>query len=279
MKLSLIMATVGRVSEVARFLAALDDQTHRDFELIVVDQNPDNRLAPLLDYWRERLTILHLRSDPGISHARNAGLKRATGEVVGFPDDDCWYPPQLLAQVVRYLHENPNIAAVTGRVMDEYGCLYARFESSPRVLGLSSVWQGASSVCAFFRSSGVASVGGFDETLGLGAGTQWGGGEDIDYPVRAIKAGLEVHYEPDLVVFHPNPLEHGYGEAKERAYSYGAGIGRVWRKHDYPLWLVAYYLLRPLGGALLSLATGHMSKARYHWSALRGRLQGWSSRN
>jgi GT2 family glycosyltransferase len=130
------------------------------------------------------------------------------------------------------------------------------------------------------RRNVVEEVGGFDETLGVGAQTLWGGGEDIDYPLRAIKAGFKIEYRPDdIYVFHPPPYSPrgDYSKLAGRAYRYGAGIGRVWRKHNYPVWLVAYYLLRPLGGAFLNFVKGNRGKAHYHVSAFRGRLRGWLS--
>ncbi len=120
-------------------------------------------------------------------------------------------------------------------------------------------------------------VGKFDETLGPNSGTIWGGAEDIEYTLRALQAGFKIHYDPALVVFHPNPLKDGYQNALGRVYRYGAGIGRVWQKHDYPIRLVAYSLLRPAGGAALALLSARPDKARYHWSGFRGRLRGWLS--
>ncbi|MGA8056526.1 MAG: glycosyltransferase family A protein, partial [Burkholderiales bacterium] len=75
LRLSLVLATVGRTDEAARFLASLDRQGVGDIELVVVDQNEDDRLVPLLAPYRDRFTVRHLRSAPGLSRARNVGLR------------------------------------------------------------------------------------------------------------------------------------------------------------------------------------------------------------
>jgi GT2 family glycosyltransferase len=138
----------------------------------------------------------------------------------------------------------------------------------------TNVWQRAAALSVFLRSSAIEKIGNVDETLGPGSGRIWGGAEDIDYALRAVLNEFNLYYDPSLVVFHQNPLIRGFQRMAGQAYAYGAGIGRVWRKHNYPLWLVAYYLLRPSGGAFLSLITGQRDKAHYHWSACCGRLRG-----
>ena len=40
-----------------------------------------------------------VESARGLSRARNAGLRMIAGDIVSFPDDDCWYPPDLLQRV------------------------------------------------------------------------------------------------------------------------------------------------------------------------------------
>lgn len=275
MKFSLILATVDRKCEVERFLASLDAQTYQNFELIVVDQNTDDKIVPLLLSYRNRFSILHVRSKRGSSKARNVGLKYLSGDVVAFPDDDCWYLPNLIAQVARFLCDHLEFDGVTGRIIDEVGDCIARFDTSKGLLNLFNVWQRTACPCIFLRTHVVKHVGKFDETLGGGTGTIWGGGEDIDYPLRAIESGFKIYYDPNIFVIHPNPLKNGYDKAINRAYSYGAGIGRVWKKHNYPNWLVTYYLLRPIGGSLLNFLGGNWSKAYYHWRAFCGRLRGW----
>lgn len=278
MKFSLVTATLGRTQEMLRLLDSLDTQTHRGFELIVVDQNPDDRIASILERYETKFPITRVYSNPGVSRARNVGLRHVTGTIIGFPDDDCWYSEWLLERIAGIFRTKHIVDGVTGQVADENGDFDARFDRSGGYLTLSNAWQRTAGVSVFLRKNVVDEVGGFDETLGPNSGTVWGGGEDIDYAIRVVRMGFKIYYEPELRVFHERTSKYGYKRMARRAYAYGAGIGRVWRKHDYPLWLVAYYFLRPAGGALLSLVTGRLQKARYHWMSLRGRARGWAQR-
>ena len=278
MSFALILATIGKTDELRRFLTSVEAPREHPVEVFVVDQNDDDRLTPVLDLFDDRLRLIRLHSEPGLSRARNAALPLVHGDFVGFPDDDCLYPPSLLDTVARWFSTHPGFAGLTGRAVDPAGRSYARFDKEAGPLTPRNAWQRAASFTMFFRREAIQRIGGFDETLGLGSGTPWEGGEDIDYPLRAIGAGLEVFYLPEIVVVHPNPFAKGYADSSERALKYGLGIGRVWRKHRFPLWQVVYHLARPLGGAVTGLAQGRPQKAKYHLSAFRGRLLGWLSR-
>lgn len=275
---TLVLATLGRTEEIERFLDSLVRQQYRSVEVLVVDQNRDNRLMGILERFGKTLSLTRLHSEPGLSRARNVALAVATGDIVAFPDDDCWYPDELLIRVARFFREHPDVDGLSGRVAhQEQGPSYARFDRSAGFVTLRNVWQRVSSVSFFLRRGVITAVGGFDEQLGIGAGTPWGGGEDIDYPLRALKEGYTIHYDPSIVAMHPSPFRLGYDQASVRAFRYGAGIGRVWRKHSFPKWLVAYYLMRPLGGSVLSFLMARPSRARYYLWAFRGRVLGWLS--
>ena len=99
---SLVVATVGRTQELSRMLASIDRQSLKGIELIIVDQNTDDRVEKLLEAWKETLTFRHVRSPKGLSRARNAGIKLASGPIICFPDDDCWYPDNLLEHVSKW---------------------------------------------------------------------------------------------------------------------------------------------------------------------------------
>src|SRR5271156_3557958 len=113
--ISLVVSTRWRTLEVKRLLESLLAQTYKTFEVIVVDQNEDDRLASLLQDYCERLTIKHVRSSNlGHSAGSNAGLRICVGDIVGFPDDDCWYAPDLLQRFVDMFEAHPEWHGITG---------------------------------------------------------------------------------------------------------------------------------------------------------------------
>jgi glycosyltransferase involved in cell wall biosynthesis len=275
MKFSLIMGTLGRTDEVRRFLVSLDAQSHRDFELIVVDQNPDGRLAGLIAQFAARFPVLHLRCAPGLSRARNVGLQHVSGQLVAFPDDDCWYPPDLLAFVAARLEHDSGCDGVTGRSVDEHGRDSAlKFSSEARLIDRFSVWSNAISYTIFLRRAVVDKIGPFDEALGVGAGTIFGSGEETDYVLRAVEAGFHLQFAPALRVHHPQPWTVIDQRDATRAYVYGCGMGRVLNKHDYPLWFKARMLLRPLIAGLMHGARLDRARASLHLHRCAGRLRG-----
>ncbi|MBW3629358.1 MAG: glycosyltransferase family 2 protein [Gemmatimonadetes bacterium] len=275
MHFSLILATRARTEELEHFLAALDAQTARSFDLVVVDQNEDERLLPVLAPYRERFPIRHIRSRPGLSRARNVALRHATGDVVAFPDDDCLYSADLLEGAAVYFEHHPRTHGIVVRPIGEDGATLLSYRREPAPVTPLNVFGRTISYTMFFRREVVAAVGDFDESLGLGAQSPWGAGEDIDYPIRALHRGFRLAYVPELTVMHPR---HGDERALQRAFSYAAGFGRVCRKHGYPAWFMGYHLCRSLAGTLIGLSTGRPAKARVHWRALRGKLYGWAAR-
>jgi len=279
--ISLIVATLGRSTEMERFLEHADKQSYCKFEVIVVvDQNSDGRLEDIIKRYESRMAIIHLRCSSGLSKARNAGIRVSSGEIIAFPDDDCWYPPSLLESIVTLFGKNTNWDGLTGRIVNEMNSVSgdARFDTESGYITLPNVWRRVCSATIFFTRETVEAIGNFDEELGFGAGTPWGGADDIDYVARAIKAGRTIFYDPKICVFHPDLSVAAQTDRLRRAYSYGAGMGRVWMKQKFPARVIGYYLLRPLVGVCVSLVTGRWMQARYRWVAFQGRLSGLMSR-
>jgi glycosyltransferase involved in cell wall biosynthesis len=270
---SLVLATAGRGASLERFLAALARQRVRDFELLVVEQGIGDDLDPIVGRYASQLTIRRLRSAPGASIARNVGLRAVRGRIVAFPDDDCWYPDDLLERVTGAFEAHPEWAGLVGRAADESGdAPISRWSRSAGTIDRFNVWWRGITPTTFLRHEVVRSVGGFDERLGPGSPAGFSGADDTEYLIRVVRDGSRVHYDPSLVVYHPDPPIDA--SLACRAYSYGRSMGSVLRRYRYPPWFVCYVCVRPLAGAAVALARGQSQRARFHWSAFRGRLSG-----
>lgn len=277
MKFSLIVATVHRTEPLVRLLASLAGQTCRDFELILVDQNPDDRVKVLADAWSGRMTILHVRSEKGLSRARNLGIVAAAGEIVAFPDDDCWYAPETLQTVDTWFAVHPEFGFLSTSATDEDGQLAAgRWLPASAEITRSNVFRTHISFSLFFRKSAILAAGGFDELLGLGSGSKFGSGEETDFVLRVMSFGNRGWYERSLAVFHPARLPDSSPTAQKQALSYGLGFGYVLRRHKFSVLTVLYLCLRPAGGWILSVLI-FRPIARVYLATLRGRLDGYFS--
>ena len=76
-------------------IASVVGQTYQNLQIILVDDGSTDRSPAICDCWKERdsrITVV-LQPNGGLSRARNAGLKLATGEFIGFVDSDDWIEP------------------------------------------------------------------------------------------------------------------------------------------------------------------------------------------
>ena len=273
---SLILATYGRGRALTRFFDSLLDQD-ASFEVIVVDQNKAPHFD-LVEKYSRHMAVRLIRASPGLSAARNVGIRAAHGSIIAFPDDDCWYPKGLLAIVEKRLRDE-HLDGLTCRCTDEQGRLAAGSEDrQPGPVTKRNVWRRGVSATLFMRERIVKAIGYFDETLGLGARTEFQSGEETDYLLRAIDAGFTIEYDPSLSVFHPLPTTDVKMGAIRKSKSYALGMGRVLRMHEYGRLDVAQFVVVPLFGAAVALILGKSSLARVRYVRAIGRYQGWRSR-
>jgi GT2 family glycosyltransferase len=273
LRFDLVVATVDRTVELEALLRALEAQTHRGFRLVVVDQNADDRVATVLAAHPE-LETLRLASARGLSRARNVALPVLAADVVAFPDDDSVYAPDLLERLARRFADDPALDGLTGRAVGEDGATDPSWERDAAVLDPHNLWNRVISFAIFVRRGLVERVGAFDERLGLGAGSLWSSGEEVDYVLRAIRAGARIEYDPGLTVTHA-VKRYTPHELRSVGLRDGASVGWILRRHGYGARATARMLVRPLGGIGASLARGDLTRATFHAATLRGRVRGY----
>jgi glycosyltransferase involved in cell wall biosynthesis len=225
--ISLVVATMGRVDELRALFESLLDRQEARFEVILVDQNGDARLAPVVADYAPRMPLRHLKLPrPHANAARNLGLRHARGELVGFPDDDCTLPSGTLARVRAAFDADGTLAVLTGPAAAPGGGLGSgrwRAEGGPITTG--NVWTSVIEFNLWLRREVALALGGFDEAMGPGA--RFGSAEGNDLVCRALAAGHAARYAPELRVVHPD--KRLTPEAVARAHRYGQGRRWRWR--------------------------------------------------
>ena len=241
MTFTLIISTRNRAESLRRCLAALDVPEIRDHsgDVIVVDNGSNDDTPDVIRAQRERFgdllgTVIEPR--PGLSHARNAGVRQARGDVLVFTDDDCYVQPGFFRELVREFKKG-QIDYCTGRILlhdptdARRGVNYddRRYEFPPHSFLATGAVQGAN--MAFHRKV-FDHIGLFDTMFG--AGTPFAC-EDIDFAGRASHAGFRGAFLPQLVVHHHHGRKPGSAGLAATVRSYDIGRG-------------AYYVSRLIAG-------------------------------
>jgi len=273
-KISLVIATRGRREELDRCLASLRAQTLRPHEIVIVDQNPSGWLDMVVASHTEALPLRHLTRPPrGASFARNQGLAAATGDWVGFPDDDCWATPDWLRLVADVLAGPDAPDALCVPLHDEKDLpLVLRWPRRATPITRRNVWQSCLMAGFFARRALLSDCGGLAENIGVGSVDGLGSGEETDLALRLIASGARVEFRPVAGLRHP--ARPPFGDLAGRAESYGRGFGYVWTRHALSTAGFYYYCLRAALGGLRARLSGDQGGARYYGASLHGRLAG-----
>lgn len=263
MKFSLILCTVNRVVEVKNLLDSLNKQTFKNFEVIIVDQNKDDSVRNIsLDY--SSLDIIYIKSELGLSKARNLGLKYYTGNIVCFPDDDCIYPENLLSNVYHFF-SHCNYQILMGKTIDKNSNEIVAGKKTLFRQNLSTFYTLGSSTTLFILTNPEMEIE-FDDNFGLGA--KFGAEEENDLVFRLLKLGYKGYYDPNInFVFHP-PSDLDFNDV-ERVKQRSVGLGAFISKHIFTtegvLYFFKYNLIRPLLGSLIYIIRNDLSKSKFYF--------------
>ncbi|WP_434998216.1 glycosyltransferase family 2 protein [Vibrio scophthalmi] len=180
---SIVVITLNEEKRIGRLLEDLSQQTHQQFEVIVVDSNSDDNTIEVAQAYHSALPALtvHKMEQRGVSLGRNTGASLAQHERLLFLDADVRLSPTFLTCALEQLeHKQLEVAGV-----------YMGAQSLPLIhklgyglfnLGLfvtQFTFPTAVGACIFSTKLVHQRIGGFDEHITLC--------EDCDYVKRASK--------------------------------------------------------------------------------------------
>jgi O-antigen biosynthesis protein len=239
LRVSIVVPSCDRPDDLRRCLTSLTTQrTSHALEIIVVDNRPARGSARRVATEFPSIRVLD-ETRPGLSFARNAGIRQASGEIIVATDDDVVAPEGWIERLVLPF-SNAEVAAVTGNVLpleleteaqcrfESYGGLGKGFRSlevdgdwfRTRRMAVPT-WQLGATANAAFRSTVFRDpeVGLLNERLGAGMPT--GCSEDTDLFYRILKAGYTLRYEASAFVWHRH--RRTMKDLRAQVYAYSKG--------------------------------------------------------
>jgi GT2 family glycosyltransferase len=284
--ISVVIATYTRAALLDECLQHLARQRFlQGDEVLVVDNGSRDHTADVVKGYQSRFPVplrLLYEATPGKSHALARALAVASGDVLGFLDDDVNVAANWL-EVVRQTMSDPAVALIGGRVVPRWDASVPRWmrvaptqharlgaplgllDYPPEVvqLGRRTALGGNMAV----RREVFDAVGGFATHLGKLRGTLLSG-EDHELTARVQRAGFRAIYAPEAVVHHWVPGER----ARVRyfvSWFYWSGITNAILDANSPtpagrtLHGLPLYLAKRAAVAMLA-AAGAMLRGRRH---------------
>jgi glycosyltransferase involved in cell wall biosynthesis len=109
-RISIVMPTYRREHTIQRAIASILAQTHRHWELTIINNAPGDFCT---DFGDPRIHVYQHSDKASASHARNHGLQYATGDLICFFDDDDEMFPGYLARFADAFRDHPTAGMVT----------------------------------------------------------------------------------------------------------------------------------------------------------------------
>lgn len=252
-KISVVVPTYKRPELMMNCLLALSKQdlAKNDFEIIVVSDGPDDATREMMHNINHLVLpyvqYLTLNENSGPASARNAGWKKANGQLVAFTDDDCRPSHGWLSALWNaYEFYAKNEIAFSGKVIVPIPDAPTDYELNTSHLAYADF---ITANCACSKMV-LEKINGFDERFKVA----WR--EDSDLEFRLIENGISIIRIEEAVVVHPvRKAKWGVSIDEQRKTMFNALLYKkfpsLFRKkiQRRPAW--NYYLI--VAGALLTV--------------------------
>ncbi len=229
---SLIIPVFNRPDEIEELLESLENQTERNFEIVIVEDGSEIKCDDIVKKYSDNLNIKYFykeNSGPGTS--RNYGAERANGNYFIFLDSDCIIPEKYIETVTKHLKKN---------YTDAYGGpdrAHESFSNFQKAVNYS--------MTSFFTTGGIRGKSEkmdkfYPRSFNMGYSKdvfqKTGGfskmrfGEDIDMSIRILKNNFKTQLIKDAFVYHKRrtSIKQFFKQV------YNSGIARINLYKKYP---------------------------------------------
>lgn len=278
MKFSIIIATLNRLEEPLLMLDSLINQSLKDFEVILIDQNDKELITEdKLNRYKSIFDLKRIKTNTrGASNARNIGILNAKGEILTFPDDDCEFYPKFLEEINNYFEQN-NVDGILTTSKDKYDgkAISVLMSKKPQIINKKNLLKTVVEFAIIIKANRINNIV-FDPDMGVGSPTSpYWSDEGPDFVLRLIQQGVKFKFCPQFYIFHPNPVKKYNDKTALRSYRYGIGRGYFIKKHNFGLKVIFYYLSIYIVGMMKAIISLNPKMFKYFRKGFKGRYEGY----
>jgi GT2 family glycosyltransferase len=221
-EISIVICTMNRPNELVDCLKSILDQTVKPYEIAIIDCSQNEDTKEIARVYQNTFTcpIIYVKTKPGLTTQRNIGIKKTSGDIVTFLDDDVILDRNYLSEIEKTFHFSKKILGAGGRIvnnennsilqkafkhffmltsdygkngkMKRSGFPNFQFNRNKRKISVTQVLSGCN--CSYRRSIFEKHI--FDEYF-----NGYGLMEDVEFSYRVSKSGVLI-YNPKGKVIH-----------------------------------------------------------------------------
>jgi len=115
MSLSLIIPTIGRGEDIKKLLSSFNDQIIKPTEIIIIEQGSKDLEDIATSFFGLEIKYFYLEKK-SLTAARNFGVSKATGDIIGFLDDDIILDKKYVQNIYTFFEQHQNALGVQGLI-------------------------------------------------------------------------------------------------------------------------------------------------------------------
>ncbi len=250
-----------RLPDVLEGLARQQGLPFDHWEILVIDNNSDDKTAEVVAFYQQKYPYLNLRytteTRQGAAYARHRAMDEAQSSLIGFLDDDNLPLADWVASAYRFATDHPEVGVISSRIRGDFqGTPPLHFERIAAFMALTD------------RGDRPIPYNSYKRLFPPGAGlvvrrALWQAhvsrnpllagstrhrvvsGEDLEAVIQLYRAGVQIWYNPAMQVRHVIParrlqrpqllrLMRGIGYSRHRTRS----LSLAWWQR--PLFFLAY---------------------------------------
>lgn len=208
----------------------LDKVKSVNLEIIVVDNASKKNEAELISEKFPDITVLRSEKNLGFAGGNNLGIKKSKGEYIFLLNNDTFIENDGFLSLVNFLSENEHVAAVSPKILfsgEDHHVQFAGFTALSKITLRNNIigflqpddgrWDIASKTPIVHGAAVMVKKTAIDKA-GLMPEMYFLYYEELDWSASFLRAGYEMWYIPDCVIYHKGSMSTGKNSPMKTFY-------------------------------------------------------------